>query len=156
MTDHEIRGERTSLRPATDADLALLTRWLTDPEVYRWWDGTPATADDLRRRGYTGSRRPQKEPFIVHADREPVGYIQAWAGDADSGGIDLFLVPAARGRGLGPDAARALVRHLLMVHGWRRVTVDPAADNARAIRAWAKEASSSNATGRTTPTARRC
>ena len=45
---------------------------------------------------------------------------------------------AARHRGMGPDAARALVRYLLIERGWRRVTVDPAADNERAIRAWAK------------------
>lgn len=138
MTDDAIRGDLTSLRPASDADLELLTGWLTDPEVYRWWDGTPARAEDLRRRGYTGSQRPRKQPFIVEAGAEPVGYIQACAEDATAGGIDLFLIPAARGRGLGPDAARALVRYLAEVRGWRRVTVDPAVDNVRAVRAWEK------------------
>jgi RimJ/RimL family protein N-acetyltransferase len=55
-----------------------------------------------------------------------------------TGGIDMFLIPSARDQGLGPDAARAMVRYLLDVLGWRRVTVDPAFDNARAIRAWEK------------------
>ena len=48
----------------------------------------------------------------------------------------MFLVPTARGRGLGPDAARAMARHLLDERGWARVTVDPYAWNEPAIRAW--------------------
>ena len=47
----------------------------------------------------------------------------------------MFLVPSARGRGLGPDAARALTESLL-ASGWTRVTVDPYAWNEPAIRAW--------------------
>ena len=85
-----------------------------------------------------GASAHGSNPFIVEAGAEPVGYFQACAEDATAGGIDLFLIPAARGRGLGPDAARALVRYLAEVRGWRRVTVDPAVDNGRAIRAWEK------------------
>ncbi len=48
----------------------------------------------------------------------------------------MFLVPAARGRGLGPDAARALAEHLLREDGWAEVTVDPYRWNEAAIRAW--------------------
>ena len=50
----------------------------------------------------------------------------------------MFLVPAARDRGLGPDAARTLARWLLGTGTMRRLTVDPYVSNARAIRAWAK------------------
>lgn len=129
MTNHEIRGEHTSLRPATDADLDLLVAWFADPGVYAHWDGAPKSRAQVVAEGYTGGDRPATEP---------VGYIQSCPDDATCGGIDLFLVPAARGRGLGPDAARALVRHLVGERGWRRVTVDPAVANARAIRAWEK------------------
>jgi aminoglycoside 6'-N-acetyltransferase len=137
MTDQRIRGERTALRLATAADLDLLVGWFADPEVHRWWDGAPKPREEVARK-YPGGRRPQVESFIIEADGAPVGYIQSWVNDATSGGLDMFLVPAARHRGLGPDAARALVRHLLTERGWRRVTVDPAAGNVRAIRAWAK------------------
>jgi aminoglycoside 6'-N-acetyltransferase len=138
MTDHELRGEHTSLRPATDADLALLVGWFADPGVYAHWDGAPKAREEVVAEGYTGSDRPATGPFIVEAAGAPVGSLQCCPDGAASGGIDLFLVPAARGRGLGPDAARALVRYLLEARGWRRVTVDPAADNARALRAWAR------------------
>ena len=48
----------------------------------------------------------------------------------------MFLVPEARGRGLGPDAARTASMFLLDQRGWTEVTVDPMVDNIRAIRAF--------------------
>ena len=51
-------------------------------------------------------------------------------------GLDMFLIPAARGRGLGPDAARAMARNLLHERGRERVTVDPYGWNEGAVRAW--------------------
>jgi aminoglycoside 6'-N-acetyltransferase len=137
MTDRLIRGEHTTLRLATAADLDLLVGWFADPEVYRWWDGAPKPREEVAHK-YAGGRRPRVESFIVEAAGAPVGYLQYGVGDATSGWLDMFLVPAARHRGLGPDAARALVRYLLEERGWRRVTVDPFLDNPRAIRAWAR------------------
>ncbi|HEV8622140.1 MAG TPA: GNAT family N-acetyltransferase [Actinomycetota bacterium] len=137
-----IRGERTSLRPASDDDLDQLVGWLADPEVYRWWEGRPLSRDEVAD-VYTGHRRPEVEPFIIEADGVPVGYLQVWQGTETSGGIDLFLVPEARGRGLGPDAARAAASFLLDHRGWSEVTVDPVVDNLRAIRAFERAGFSS-------------
>lgn len=53
-------------------------------------------------------------------------------------GIDLFLGDTAQGRGLGPDAIRTLARHLIDARGHHRLVIDPAADNAAAIRAYEK------------------
>ena len=57
-------------------------------------------------------------------------------------------VQAARAPGTGSQwphhlgqalrAARALARHTCGTLGWRRVTVDPAVTNIRAVRAWEK------------------
>ena len=137
-----IRGEWTSLRPASDDDLDQLVGWLGDPEVYRWWEGRPLSRDEVAG-VYTGRRRPEVEPFIIEADGVPVGYLQVWQGTETSGGIDLFLVPEARGRGLGPDAARAAANFLLDHRGWTEVTVDPVVDNLRAIRAFERAGFSS-------------
>lgn len=127
-----LRGELTELRPAAERDVDLLVRWHADPEVARFWDGETYTPKEMRER----LARPDVEPFIVEADGEPVGYLQAWTDDGLTGGLDMFLVPGARGRGLGPDAARALARDLLEVRGWTRVTVDPELWNESAVRAW--------------------
>ncbi len=123
----------TVVRPAGPADVDLLVGWHADPEVARYWDGETFTRAELEER----LARRDVQPFVVEAEGEPVGYVEAWWDETGrAGGIDMFLVPSARGRGLGPDAARALAEHLLDERGWTRVTVDPYVWNESAVRAW--------------------
>jgi aminoglycoside 6'-N-acetyltransferase len=131
-----VRGELTVVRPATEADADLLVAWHADPEVSRFWDDETFTRQEMLAR----LARPDVESFLVEAAGEPVGFIQAWRADDEPlrGGLDMFLVPAARGRGLGPDAARSLAAHLLSERGWAGVTVDPYLWNERAIAGWRK------------------
>jgi aminoglycoside 6'-N-acetyltransferase len=134
-----IRGDLTVVREAGDPDVELLVAWHADPEVSRYWDDETFTADEIRGR----LERDPVAAWIVEEDGEPVGYLQSWwdddapPGRGRRGGLDGFLIPAARGRGLMPDAALALTRSLLD-KGWDEVTVDPYAANERAIQAWAK------------------
>jgi aminoglycoside 6'-N-acetyltransferase len=115
------------LRPATLADVDRLVAWHADPEVARYWDGETFTRAELRAR----LERGDVDGWIVETrGGESIGYLQT-----HEAGLDMFLVPAARGRGLGPDAARAMTEHLL-AGGRTRVTVDPYAWNVGAIRAW--------------------
>jgi aminoglycoside 6'-N-acetyltransferase len=132
-----IKGRHTSLRRAVDSDLDLLARWFADPDIYAWWGGKPIPRDKVSA-DYTGHRRPEVESFIVETEASPIGYLQYWHAADRSGGIDIFLVPEARGRGLGPDAARTAAEFLLREQGWVEVTVDPLTDNERAIRAFAR------------------
>ncbi len=53
-------------------------------------------------------------------------------------GIDLFLGATYHGRGLGTDAVRTMARHLVDDLGHRRLVIDPAAHNERAIRCYEK------------------
>ena len=103
-------GEQTTLRPVEENDVERLLAWHADPDV---------------------------TPFLVLTAGDPIGYLQVW-GDAGAGGLDMFLEPSARGRGLGPDAGAAMARHLLEQRGWARVTVDPYVWNVHAARAWRK------------------
>jgi aminoglycoside 6'-N-acetyltransferase len=111
----------------------VLVAWHADPEISRFWDDETFTRDEMLER----LRRPDVDSYIVEAGDRPIGYIQTWWDEDEPrrGGIDMFLVPDARGRGLGPDAARALTESLL-ASGWTRVTVDPYAWNEPAVRAW--------------------
>jgi aminoglycoside 6'-N-acetyltransferase len=122
-----VRGRLTVVRPATDEDVDLLVAWHADPEVSRYWDDETFTPEQMRER------------LEREAGGEPVGYLQSWWEEARPrrGGLDGFLLPDARGRGLMPDAARALAQSLLDA-GWQYVTVDPYAWNERALRGWAK------------------
>ena len=115
------------LRPADAGDVDRLVAWHADPEVSRYWDGETFTRTEMAER----LARRDVEAWIVEEAGEPVGYLQV-----HSEGLDMFLVPSARGRGLGPDAARAMARHLVDERGWTRVTVDPYAWNVGAILAW--------------------
>jgi len=122
-----VRGRLTTLRPAGADDVDRLVEWHADPEVSRYWDGETFTRAEMKER----LARGDVEAWIVEEAGEPVGYLQV-----HSTGLDMFLIPAARGRGLGPDAGRAMARQLVDERGWSRVTVDPYSWNKGAVRAW--------------------
>jgi aminoglycoside 6'-N-acetyltransferase len=126
-----VRGRLTEVRPAAEGDVALLVRWHADPEVARYWDGETFSVEEMRNR----LARPDVDAYVVEAEGRPVGYLQAWRDDDGSGGLDIFLAPEERGRGYGPDAARALAQDL-SARGWDRITADPYLWNKPAIEAW--------------------
>jgi aminoglycoside 6'-N-acetyltransferase len=125
-----LRGELTAVRAATEEDVELLVAWHADPEVARYWDGETFTVEEMRAR----LARADVDAYIVEAEGRPIGYLQTWR-EGEEVGLDMFLVPDARGCGYGPDAARAVATALLE-QGWPRVTVDPYTWNERAIRGW--------------------
>jgi aminoglycoside 6'-N-acetyltransferase len=122
-----VRGRLTSLRPAGSDDVDRLVAWHADPDVARYWDGETFTRRQMEER----LEREDVEAWIVEEATEPIGFLQV-----HPEGLDMFLIPAARGRGLGPDAARAMAEHLVRERGRERVTVDPYAWNESAVRAW--------------------
>jgi len=128
-----VRGERAQLRPVEAVDVDVLLAWHADAEIARYWDWETLTRETLLER----LARSDVTPYLVLADGVAVGYLQVWS-DGGGGGIDMFLEPSARGRALGPDAARAIARHLVKERRWTRVTVDPYSWNEQALRAWRK------------------
>jgi aminoglycoside 6'-N-acetyltransferase len=133
----EIHGDRVTLRPVVRDDATRLAEILGTPEVARWWP-----AYDLAR---VEAEFLVDEPnYVVHAidvDGRLVGMIQTHEEPEPEfrhASIDLFLDPAVHGQGLGPDAIRVVISHLIAVDGHHRLTIDPAADNERAIRAYEK------------------
>jgi aminoglycoside 6'-N-acetyltransferase len=51
---------------------------------------------------------------------------------------NVFLDPALHGRGFGTQALKLVARHLMVDRGHHRITIDPAAENAPAIRSYEK------------------
>lgn len=121
------------LRPVAPGDEAALRRIHASPEVARWWD----VPDD----GFPWSDEPDATRLTIEVDGEVAGLIQ-FAEELEPryrhASIDVFLDPAFHGRGLGTEAVRRVVRHLVDERGHHRVTIDPAADNVAAIRAYEK------------------
>ena len=133
----ELRGQRVVLRPTSDADAPALAEILATPEVARW-----CPAFDLARvEAEVTGRDEDVEVYTILVDERVVGAIQSHE-ESDPefrhAGIDLFLDPAHHGEGLGPDAIRTLARFLISERGHHRVTIDPAAANEQAIRAYEK------------------
>jgi RimJ/RimL family protein N-acetyltransferase len=122
-----------SYRAATADDAARLAGWYADPEVSKYWDGRTYDTDEVVAR----LQRDDVDAWIVEENGEPVGYLQSWwePDPPKRGGLDGFLIPSARGRGIMPVVARELASNLLG-QGWADVTVDPYAWNETAVHAW--------------------
>ena len=122
-----------SYRTATDADAALLAGWYADPDVSKYWDGRTYDEAEIVERLH----REDVDAWIVLEKGDPVGYLQSWweANPPKRGGLDGFLIPSARRRGIMPAVARQLALDLL-AQGWSEVTVDPYEWNQTAVRAW--------------------
>lgn len=120
------------LRPLAAGDEAELRRIRELPEVARWWD---ALED-----GFPWEE-PQATRWTIEIGGGVAGLVQFWEEREPKyrhAGIDLFLDPRWHGRGVGTEAVRRVLRHLVEDLGHHRVTIDPATDNLAAIRAYEK------------------
>jgi aminoglycoside 6'-N-acetyltransferase len=142
-----------SLRPAVPADEPQFLAWLQDPEIYAYWEGVPASAEYAR--AHCALRQDADEavwPFIILENGRAVGYLQAWWCVPGEGGVDIFLEPAARGRGIGSTILRLVAAYLTETLRWPAVTIDPERSNARAIGSFAKVGFVALGSVRDTPT----
>ena len=131
-----LRGQNIVLRPLRADDVERVAEIQAEPGVARWW-GLPNEAE-LRRQA-DGS--DDEKALAIERKGELVGLIQYHEEnepDFRHAGIDVFLAERAQGHGLGTDAVRTLARYLIDQQGHHRLTIDPAADNAAAIRAYEK------------------
>ena len=133
MSIPRLAGERVTLRPMDEADRAPLRSILAEPGVARWWGA--ASPDEA----VADLFEPYQIPFVIEVDGAVAGSLQVAEEDTPDyrhAGIDLFLAPDHQGRGPGPEAIRLAARYLFEVRGHHRLTIDPAAENLRAIHAY--------------------
>lgn len=129
-------GRNITFRPLHVDDVVKVARIQAEPGVARWW-GLPSETNLRRQAEGVGDEKA----FAVEWEGELVGLIQYYEEDEPDfrhAGIDVFLAVEVQGRGLGPEAVRTLARYLIGERGHHRLTIDPAADNAAAIRAYEK------------------
>ena len=99
----------------------------------RWWD-FPAE-------GFPLTDEPESTRLMIEVNGAVAGLIQFSEEPEPKyrhARVDLFVDPALHGHGIGTEALRRVVRHLIDDRGHHRITIDPAAANAAAIRAYEK------------------
>jgi aminoglycoside 6'-N-acetyltransferase len=122
-------GERLAIRPARADDAEDLARIVAEPEVARWFGRY-----DIAR---------VREELLPCAVIVVDGAVAGWLGfheetdpDYRHVSLDISLTTPLHDRGYGREALRLVIRDYT-ARGHHRFTIDPAADNARAIRAYA-------------------
>lgn len=135
-----------TFRRMTHADLPRMHGWLAQPHVRPFWSVEPGELEAIL---------DDAEPahaFIASADDQPIAYLQTYRIDnhpdyaaqvcagANAAGVDMLIgEPAFAHRGLGgPMLAQFVDEIVWPVTGARTCWIGPSADNARAIRAYAK------------------
>ncbi|MFV0409400.1 MAG: GNAT family N-acetyltransferase [Paracoccus sp. (in: a-proteobacteria)] len=130
-----------AFRAVTGNDLSMLTGWLGQLQVSRWW---PDAADQIAKI-HDHIADPSLTTLIVTHDDQPIAYVQhypvhRWAAPqfghlaADTIALDAFAGPLGFGHGaawLRPLGDRLLDRVSMLA-------VDPVPANTRGVRAWRK------------------
>jgi aminoglycoside 6'-N-acetyltransferase len=126
------------LRPIDADHVPALARLFRDPEIIRWWgrfDRARIEADLLH------DDDPNTCIYAIEVDGQVAGLIQSWEEpdpDYRRASLDIALGSEWHGTGVAIEALRTLARHLITERGHHHLTIDPAADNARAIACYRK------------------
>jgi len=129
-----LRAGRVTLRPIRESEVDELAVMLTRPGVREWWgslDDAEHTREGLLNDGAA---------FAIEVD----GTLAGWLGyneetepDHRYASLDIFLAPEHQDRRLGSAVLRLAAGWLFEQRGHHRLTIDPACENVRAIRAYA-------------------
>ena len=115
------------------ADADALRAIRRDPAVVEWWDELEPD--------FPLADEPEVTRLTIHHDGEIAGMVQ-FGEELEPkyrhASIDIFVAPAHQGRGVCTEAIRLVVDHLLRERGHHRITIDPAAENAAAVRCYSK------------------
>ncbi len=124
-----LQGPRVTLRPTVPADVDALVAMLAEPAVVR--GGRTTTRADVEQE--------LQASLTILVGGEVAGWLivtEETEPDYPSVAFDIALATAHHGAGLGREALRLIVRHCIE-RGHHRFTIDPAVDNAAAIRCYA-------------------
>jgi aminoglycoside 6'-N-acetyltransferase len=129
-----------SYRNLQPADFPLLSRWLAQPHVARWWNHETSPEAVERDFGPTARGEEPNEDLLVHLDGEPVALVQrSWLRDSpeylaelaaiapvpdDALTIDYLIGdPTRTGRGLGTEIIRFVTERTWHEHPAARAIV---------------------------------
>jgi aminoglycoside 6'-N-acetyltransferase len=136
------------------ADLPLMHKWLNSPGVLEVWSDYDEWTMERIFAKYAGriAGKSPTTPYAILCDGKPVGYIQSylWRDYPDyashldlqeeAASLDVFIGEAEyRHRGLGPMMLRQFLKDVIFADpAVDSCVITPMADNAPALRAYAK------------------
>ena len=121
------------LTPLAASDAEALRAIRADPRVAEWWDELEPD--------FPMDDEPESTRFTIHHDGEIAGMVQFAEEEEPKyrhASIDIFVAPEHQGQGVGTEAVRLVVDHLLGERGHHRITIDPATANAAAVACYSK------------------
>jgi aminoglycoside 6'-N-acetyltransferase len=126
-------GANIALRPVRPDDEEALKQIFSDPTVATWWGDPKKSVEDAMQPtdGVSG--------FVIEAGDKAIGFIQCYEEEDPMyrhASIDISLRSEWQGKGIGPEAIQILGSYLIKERGHHRLTIDPAAHNTRAIKAY--------------------
>ena len=143
-----LAGDRVVLRAMTEAESAHLSRWFSDVEfqTHQWGGWHEPMSPEEARRLWERFRSAETAPpdsglFAIEHDGRVVGFANYRRLNERHSNVDIGIGIGEKslwGRGLGTDALRLLVRHLLDDRGVHRIRLHVAATNDRAIASYRK------------------
>lgn len=134
-------------------DLAIMHRWLNDPELLKTWGPHRRTYEEIDAKyGPMIEGEKPTHPYLILHGTERIGYIQTFRMSDypdywwqlgltfDAASFDLFIGEAAyRHCGLGPHVIRRFLAEVVFaLHNLDRCVIGPAANNLAAIRSYEK------------------
>ena len=128
----DLHGDVVVLKPLVFDHAARLREIRGEPAVHAWWgrmeDEFPF--DEPQSTRFTIWVDGQVAGMVQYGEEEEPEYRHAW--------VDIFVATEFHGRGVGTDAVRTMVRHLVDDRRHHRITIDPSVDNVAAVRAYEK------------------
>jgi RimJ/RimL family protein N-acetyltransferase len=140
-----IAGRLVRLRPVSADDLPAMRRWMSNPLVMQFWGHMRpfvterAYESDLQ--GRFASFEHAGHLTILDPDGTAIGRVFYEDLDTRARSATLGILigeESAWGKGYGPDAMIALMRHLYYDRGLHRLELDVFTSNLRAVKAYEK------------------
>ncbi len=137
-------GSRLVLRAVELADYPLITRWLNDPAIMKFWGraGDTQSLTDVSETEAAERARGNSRKYIIDTlDGRSIGQIDYYDLDWQSRSAWTSILIADTdywGGGYGTEAMRTLLHHLFSQMGLHRVCLTVHESNVRAQRSYAK------------------
>ncbi len=133
-----LTGEKVRIRLADEDDADMLADWWADGDIMEhagFPEGIATDRDRLKKRlrRQQDDKRAHRVYILEDASGTAVGEMSSSFKDDATGVVGIKICEvAAQGKGLGPDALKTMMAHVLFDLGAERIELDTMVENTRA------------------------